>query len=159
MKKYFAIALLIALVLTLTACGGSNKTEPAPAPAKAVSLADVAAGFGLGEEMMNLTESDMLDMYGIEKADMKQFFGAVNSSGIKADEIVLVEATSADAAGRVKEALEKRLNNKRAETENYLPDEFAVIKECSVNVSGNFVSMIVAPNAADLVKTYNAAIG
>ena len=71
------------------------------------------------------------------------------------DEVVLVEAKDADAASRVKEALDKRYQAKLNETENYLPDEYAVIKTCSVVMDGNYVAMIVAPNAADLVKIYN----
>ena len=52
---------------------------------------DVLKSFNLSEEgMLNLSETDMSDIYGIEAADMKQFAAAANNSGIKADEIVLV---------------------------------------------------------------------
>ena len=36
------------------------------------------------------------------------------------------------------------------EMENYIPEQYAIIKECSVTVNGNFVAMIVGPNAAKL---------
>ena len=156
MKKWICIALIAVLALALTACGGKKE---AAAPAAEVKLADVLKSFNLSEEgMMNLSEEDMSDIYGIEAADMKQFAAAVNNSGIKADEIVLVEAVDADAAGRVKQALENRLQSKLNELENYLPEEYAVAKACSVEAAGNFVSMIVAPNAADLVKLYNSSV-
>ena len=155
MKKWICIALIAVLALALTACGG--KKEEA-APAAEVKLADLLTSFKLDEEMMTLTEADMSDIYGIEAADMKQFAAAVNGSGIKADEIVLVEAVDSDAAGRVKQALDNRLQSKLNELENYLPEEYAVAKACSVNATGNFVSMIVAPNAADLVKLYQQSV-
>ena len=69
--------------------------------------------------------------------------------------MVLVEAVNADAAARVKTALDNRYQAKLNETQNYLPDEYAIIKTCSVTANGNFVAMIVAPNAAELVKVYN----
>ena len=156
MKKWICIALIAVLALALTACGGKKETA---APAAEVKLADVLKSFNLSEEgMLNLSETDMSDIYGIEAADMKQFAAAANNSGIKADEIVLVEAVDADAAGRVKQALDNRFQSKLNELENYLPEEYAVVKACSVEISGNFVSMIVAPNAADLVKLYNSSV-
>ena len=161
MKKLFALA-AVALTLCglLTACG--SKTETANDVDLTGFYNALAEQYGWGDDMMDLDgemlemdENDMLDVYGIQAADMKQFAAAVNTSGIDCDEVVLVEAKDADAASRVKEALDKRYQAKLNETENYLPDEYAVIKTCSVVMDGNYVAMIVAPNAADLVKIYN----
>ena len=80
----------------------------------------------------------------------------MSTTGINCDEIVMIEAVDADAAARVKTALDNRYQAKLVETENYLPDEYAIIKTCSVTVDGNYVAMIVAPNAEELVKIYNA---
>lgn len=152
MKKLCAILLLAAMLLTLTACGGKETK------AVNVNLTDVMAKFSLGEELMTLTTDDLRDMYGIDAADVKQFAAAINSTGIKCDEIILIEAASSDAAARVKTALDNRYQAKLNETENYLPDEYAIIKTCSVTTNGNFVAMIVAANAADLTKTYTDSL-
>lgn len=148
MKKLISIVLLIVLVLTLSACGGKKE-------AKSVNLSEVLAKFSFDGEMMALEVTDLLDLYGIAAEDVKQHAATVNTSGIDCDEVVLVEAANADAAKRVKTALDNRYQAKLNETENYLPDEFAVIKTCSVTTNGNYVAMIVAPNAADMVKVYN----
>ena len=150
MKKLLSLLLLAVMILTLSACGGGDKQS-----AKSADLKAVLAKFTFDGEMLEMDENDMLDVYGIQTADMKQFAAAVNTSGIDCDEVVLVEAKDADAASRVKEALDKRYQAKLNETENYLPDEYAVIKTCSVVMDGSYVAMIVAPNAADLVKIYN----
>lgn len=152
MKKILAFLMLAVMLLTLTACGGSQTK------AVNVNLTDVMTKFALGSEMMSLTADDMLNMYGIAAEDCKQFAASINTTGIKCDEIVLVEAVNADAAARVKTALDNRYQAKLNETENYLPDEFAIIKTCSVTANGNLVAMIVAPNAADLTKTYNDSL-
>ena len=151
MKKLVSILLLAAIVFTLAACGGKKEAVP-------VNLGDVMAKFTLGDEMLSLDENDLLDLYGIKSEDVKQFAGAVNTSGIKCDEIVMIEAVDASAAGRVKSALDNRYQAKLNEMENYIPEEYAVIKECSVTASGNFVAMIVSRNAAELTKTYAEAI-
>ena len=155
MKKLISLALIAMLVLCLAACGGKKESA---APAAEVKLGDVFAQFALGEEMMTLSQDDLLDMYGIAAADVKQFAGAVNTTGIKCDEIVLVEAVDSAAAGRVKEALDNRYQQKLNEMDGYLPDEYAIVKECSVTASGNFVAMIVGQNAQELTKIYEAAL-
>jgi len=66
---------------------------------------------------------------------------------LMADEIVLIEAMDAQAAGRVKEKLEGRYQSKLNETRDYLPDEFAKIENSKVSVNGNFVAMIVLGEA------------
>ena len=155
MKKLGFVVLLVVLVFTLAACGG---TKEAQAPTEPVNLADVFARFTLGDKMMTLSQDDLLDLYGIEAADVKQFAGAVNTTGIKCDEIVLVEAVDGDAAGRVKTALDNRYQSKLNEMDGYLPDEFAIVKECSVTANGNFVAMIVAPNAKELTAIYSEVV-
>ena len=151
MKKLASIVLILSLAFTLAACGSSDK------PAASVKLIDVFGKFSVGEEMMALTQNDLLDLYGIAAADVKQFAGAVNTTGIKCDEIVLVEAVSSEAAGRVKTALDNRYQAKLNEMDGYLPDEYAIVKECSVTQNGNFVAMIVSPNAQALTGIYNEA--
>jgi len=163
MKKYIAIILLIILSLMLFACGKKAESpaptaEPTAAPTAAPVSSDLAATmakFTFDGEMMELSATDLLDFYGIETADVKQHAACIATTGIDCDEVVLVEAINADAAARVKSALDNRYQAKLNETVNYLPDENAIIKTCSVSISENYVAMIVAPNAADLVKIYN----
>ena len=121
-------------------------------------LEAVMASFELGEEMMPLDGTDLEDVYGIDPADVAQFAAAINDTGIKADEIVLVEAVDADAAARVQAILEGRLQDKLNELENYLPGEYAVAKACAVEAEGCFVAMIVAPNAGELTDLYRQGI-
>ena len=117
MKKRICIALTVALFILLAACGSiAETTETAP-----VSLAEVMDSFQLDEEMIRLEGEDLTDVYGIALEDVAQFAAAVNGSGIKADEIVLVEAVDEDAAARVKELLDERYQSKLNELENYLP--------------------------------------
>jgi len=92
MKKILSVLLLVALMFTLTACGGKKEAS--------VNLAEVMGKFALNDEMMELTQDDLRDMYGIDAADVKQFAAAINSTGVKCDEIVLIEAVDEKAAGR-----------------------------------------------------------
>lgn len=151
MKKRICVALITVFMLALSAFAGGAETND-------VNLTQVLEGFKLGDDMMPLIEEDLTDIYGIDSEDVVQFAAAIHDSGIKADEIVLVEAVDGDAAGRIEAALAQRLEDKLNELENYLPEEYAVVKACRVETEGNFVSMIVAPNAAELAELYRAGL-
>lgn len=156
MKKFVVILLTLCLVFALTACGGD---KPAENTAKTVDLPAVYAGFGLNsEDMLALAETDLMEYYGIDAANVKQFAGAVNLTGISAEEIVLIEAVDANAAATVKTQLDARYDSKAAQMKDYLPDQYAIIEKCSVRVDGNFVAMIVSENAETYVAAYEAAI-
>ncbi|NLG93361.1 MAG: DUF4358 domain-containing protein [Clostridiales bacterium] len=152
MKKFLSLLLAAAIVLSLSACGASTKQ----ADLKKV-MADMKAKIE-NQEMMDLTTDDLMPNYGISADDVKQFAAYVDSTGIKGDEIIFLEGKDAEAAKRIKEKLDNRYKQKEVEMKDYLPAEFAVLKKCSVNQNGNYVSMIVSPQYEELNKIYNDAI-
>lgn len=153
MKKFLSILVLFALVLGLSACGGKKAAEPA------VDLAAMLAEFNLNEEdMMPLDLSDLEMLYGIKAEDVKQSAAAMHVSGINCDEIILIEAVDSAAAGRVKTLLDSRYQAKLNEMRDYIAEQYAIIEACSVTQSGNFVAMIVSPDADRMVEIYSKSV-
>lgn len=154
MRKTAAVLLMAVLLVLLTACGN--------APAKSVDLAALMAKLPLAQEdrdgMMELDAADLMTYYGIEGADVKQFAALMHTSGIDCDEIVLIEAPDSAAAGRVKNALETRLEIKKNEMRDYLPEEYAVIARCGVRQDGTLVAMIVSPDEKHITGVYQEGI-
>ena len=157
MKRIFAflftaVMLTTVILCSFTACGSSTKQA---------DLSKVMTEMKskiTNKEMMELSKEDLMPNYGIETADVKQFAAYVDSTGTKGDEIIMTEGKDADAAKRIKDKLDARYMQKETEMKDYLPAEFAILKKCSVNQDGNYVSMIVSPQYEDLLKIYNAAI-
>ena len=81
----------------------------------------------------------------------------MDSSGIKCEEVVLIEAVDSDAAKTVKEQLDKRMEAKLAQNKDYLPEQYAIIQKCSVEQDGNYVSMIVGAEHEKLTEIYHNA--
>lgn len=154
MMKRAICVLMAVLALMLSACSQQ--------PAKEVSLpqvmGDLAKAYGMDEGILELTEDDLLELYGIEAADVKQFAARIRLESIQADEIVLIEAVDGKAAERVKEMLDNRYQSKLNETRDYLPDEFAKIEKCKVMQNGNFVSMIICAEAEKAVNDYEKTL-
>jgi len=152
MKKIFAFVLTLVILCSFSACG--SKTKQADL---SKVMTDMKAKI-TNAEMMDLSKADLMPIYGIEIDDVKQFAAHVDSTGIKGDEIVIVEGKDADAVKRIKEKLDARYKQKEIEMKDYQPTEYAVLKKCSVNLDGNYVSMIVSPQYEELEKIYNSAI-
>lgn len=153
MKRTKLVSLLLAgIMLICSACGSASAKEVELAPLMEEILAVAPI-----DDVLVLGESDMLDFYGIKAEQMKQFAAALNMNGISAQEIVLIQATDDAAAQEIAAKLSNRLSARMAESENYLPDEFAIISECEVSQSGSYCRLIIHANAKEAITIYNNA--
>ena len=152
MRKLFSAVMLAFFILELSACsGGTAKNADLTSAMKKMKEKIT------NTQMMDLSSDDLMSEYGIKPGDVKQFAAYVDSTGTKGDEIVLVQANSSEAADRIKKDLDNRYSQKEVEMKDYLPDEYAVLKKCKVNKSGDYISMIVSPQYEELEKIYKNA--
>ena len=151
MKKFILVAVALLLVCTLAAC-----TETFKEADLNKVMADIEENVTM-PEMMSLTADSLTD-YGIDAADVQQFAFRINSSGIKADEVALFEAKNADAAARIKEKLEAHMTQKANEFNNYLPEEYAVVTQSSVETYGNYVTMFVSSEASQMTEIFESYV-
>ena len=154
MKRFLSFALAFVMALGLTACSGGAQTK-ASADFSVRSVLDEMLTQVSIDDPLTLTEVDMLDFFGIKGEQMAEFAAVTCSNGISAQEIVLVKAADKDAAAAVAEKLTNRLNARAAEAENYLPDQYAIISECSVLTDGVYVALIIHPEHEVLEKLYS----
>lgn len=144
-------ALLLSLLLLAGLCGcGTKKTADLP------SLYDSLAPSL--PEMLVLEGETRLNLTGIAAEDCSQVVVAICGSGLRADEVWLVEARDAAALGRIKALAEGRLAAKRAETEDYLPDQFQVVQQAQTLTEGLVFALLVSPDAAALRDAVRAAL-
>ena len=168
MKRFAVLFLAIILILSAAACGDNNDNSNNNNNGNSVSanknvelstiMTDIESKVTLPEMAVYTDVEDMLDIYGIKESDIKQFVAQVNADGLAQDEIVIVEAVNAESAESVRERLQKRYDNKLSQNENYNPTQAAIIKACKVEVNGNFVSLIVSPNAEKITEIYKSYI-
>lgn len=151
MRKRIAWILLAVLLLNLAACGGEK--------AKSVDLNAVYEGFQETlPEMMVLDEDLMMNLLGIPAEDCAQVVTAVCADGLAADEVWLIEAKDAQALERLKALAQNRLEAKAEETENYLPDQYVVVKQAQVVTQGNYLALLVSPQVDALKAAFEDAV-
>ncbi len=145
MKKILAFILAGAMAVSFAACSGETTTaQPA--------CSDVVKAVVSSQTEMEQTvecNSDTFEVYyssyGIT-SDMLDDYSAVYTGGAYADEIAVFKAKTKEDAGKVKEALEARLEKRSKDFEGYAPEEEAKLAEAEVTAKGNYVMLIIVPD-------------
>lgn len=150
-----AVILMLALLtaLSVCACGSNNGKTPA--------VADIANAiiekYPLSDAMSEVAGEDKIkNVYGLDAADYSEIAAYVNNSGTEQDEIVIVKASSSDKVADIKEKLGNKKMAKLNSTRNYLPDQYEMIQKCEVVEKGDYVRMIISPDADGMVEIFNA---
>lgn len=152
-KRFWAFALAAAMLAALSGCGGAEK-------AAAADLQAVYNEIGaLPElpEMIVLEEKRIDSYYGIDAAACPQIHMAVSGDGLRVDEIWLIEAGSDEDADAIETNAQSRIERLCAETENYLPDQYAVAKEGKVLRQGRCVALFISPEAEAMAEIFEKA--
>ncbi len=157
-KSVIALVLFIVLSLSLVACGGDSSAKEADLSAV---MAEVNTTYGLTDDTMNtIADLDTLELYyGIKADDVKQFAAeSTKTPATDATEIILVEATDADAAKRVSDALTNEYNRLASNSASYSPELLDVVSSSKVETVGNYVTLIVHSEAKEVTETVNSFI-
>ena len=153
MKKIAALILALITVFTLAACSGGGETKDIDiAAVKDKIVTDLAI-----DGAMDVDSSRLLDLYGIEAADIEQSACFITMDGVFPEEIIMIKATSADAAKKVADKLNNRIEEVKVQSESYDPENAALAKECKVIENGNYVAMFLSAKHADMEKIFEDA--
>ena len=158
MKRVISLVLVALIAVAVLAGCGSGSVEAGKAVDLNAVLDKINSENNLSLE--KVTEGKMLNRYyGIDENDVKQFAVEMDKSDPNAPvEIVLIEAKDATAAENINKALETKYNSVLSTYTSYTPEKVDMVKACKVTKDGNFLSLIIAENAAAMVKTFQDSI-
>ena len=139
-------------MLSLTACGGKESPKSADLSALYDNLTASMP------QMLPMDEETMLNFQGIEIADCVQAKVAICAEGLRADEIWLIEAKDEAALEKIQALAEARIQAKGEETVSYNPEQYAVVQEAEVFTVGNYLFLLVSPDADTLKAEVEAAL-
>ena len=166
MKKFISILLIAMTLLSLAACQSGDPATTAATGGnkepKELVLADTYTAITSTANMPEMWKVDndlLLDLYGIQAQQCKQLevYQCVNS--LRADEIWLIEAVSADALAELKQKAEARLTAKDEESITYDPDQNAIVKKAHLATYGNYLVMIVSPDVETITAAFKTEAG
>jgi len=97
------------------------------------------------ENYLDIDENRLQNVYGIDPEDFTESASFVTMSGVFPHEVILVQAKDDDATERIAEKLESRLEEVRNQYRDYDAESYAMAEECSVDIDGKIVSLLLSP--------------
>ena len=153
------MAMTLMLLFALCACGtvATNQDVKDVKLDLGQIMTEIESSVTLPENMDDITNSELLlDYYGINAEDVKSFAVKFNGTGIKCDEIIMIEAASDEALEKISTALNNRLEDVKNQMNNYLPDEYEIASKCKVETAGNYVVLFISPDAQRMTEIFKS---
>ena len=150
MKKIFASALIIVVcALMLFGCGEAAQTADTNALKDvALSSATDKLNTDIFDGVANMKVIDSLDKrelyYDIAPEDVAEFSAEISkNSATEIDEVVIIKAVDSDAAKRIADKLELRLQSQKDLCASYSAQLLAVAEKCEVRTKDVLVTLII----------------
>lgn len=155
--------------VTETAEEPAETTEESAEPAEEVeeaaeTVAETSDLMALANQMIQeagitdaipVSAEALTNVYGLDPAQIVAAAGYnAASGGAFPQEIVLVQASSADNAAAVAQAFTNRLSDIAAQAESYDPDSLALAQKCSVVTNGDYVGLFFSEHYDQFVDLF-----
>lgn len=154
-RKYIFAAVMVAAVL-LSVCGCSAKKKGS------MSLNDIMTQIvsecSVSNTLEITTKDDLAAQYAISADSINDFAAQVGSSSLNQEEIVMIQATTTDAAAAIQSQLNVHYKEKLESCRDYLPDDYKMIQKCEVKTKDKYVYMFISDNAEKMEEIFKADI-
>ncbi len=171
MKKVLAVMMVTMIMLCVAGCSEKNtdntdaqNTNQTVSQTKTTDLKTVLSDINakytdVTGTLRELTDTSELEKYYSVPADTVKSFAAEIGSDTNAPvEIILIEANDSDSVTQIKQKLDMRYNSVYSIYASYSAEQLDTVKACKVEVNGNYVTLIIAPDYDGIMEIVNKAI-
>ena len=149
-----ALVILLTAAALLGGCGGkSGKTD--------VSVQSVYEAVGAAVELPSMIEGDdnfISNYYGIEPTDLEEYIFAEAEDAALASAVIIMKVKSEDAVDQIVDSLNTVINQKAAEMQDYIPEQYEIVADSSVKTEGLYVYLVIAENADEIESVIQSAL-
>ena len=110
------------------------------------------------EDMVTLSSSTVYNAYGIAPEDYTQGIAALCGDSVRVDEIWLFEAADEEAAVRILAAAQARIEARREEMEDYLPDQYEITRHAVAVREGRYTALFIAASSGKMAQDFRQAV-
>ena len=135
-------------ILFLVGCSSNNDRSPKDIYSSIERSVQLPAFIEMDEEYLT-------DYYNLDFSRIEDFVYVQNEDSLKVDTIIIIETKDRDYVDFVKITLNNILDQMRAETQSYSPENYNIIKKSEVVVSGNLVYSVMSKDYDQIVKIIN----
>ena len=88
--------------------------------------------------------------YGIDFSSIDDYIFSMSEMSTSVETIAIFKSGDAASRENITASLEMFADGKRAEMENYLPEQFDIVDRSSVKTSGDYVYLVISENAEEI---------
>ncbi len=96
--------------------------------------------------------------YGIDFSSIDDYIFVMSEMSTSVETVAVFKSEDAAARESVSAALQTFADGKRAEMENYLPEQFDIVDRSSVKTSGDYVYLVISENAEAIEEIIAACL-
>ncbi|SEA59069.1 protein of unknown function [Oribacterium sp. KHPX15] len=114
---------------------------------------------GLLPGMINVDANYIANYYGIDASQLEGYVFAMAEDVTHADTVAILKAKDASSVAALAGQLSAVQQQKAQELQDYMPDQYQIVAASSVKTAGNYVYLVMSPNAAAIEQTIASNIG
>jgi len=137
-KNITALAAALITAVMLCSCGGKTADVDVNELFKAAKESSSSY-----DELVEVEADEVKRLYGIESDWYTDYSASVSGNLAYAEEIIVFKSSSSENAGKIKSALEKRIESRINTLEGYAEDEAAKLKKAKIKTKGDYVYLVV----------------
>ncbi len=153
MKKSCAVLAVFSIIIALFLAGCAGSPEPDVSLDAILDEIETAVTM---DSPSRMSDADLLDLYGIQAADIAEQASLTSMNGIFPDEVIMVKAADEDALARIREKLDNRLREVLNQSKSYDAASYAVAQKCTVDVRGLYIALFVSSSHEKMTELYSA---
>lgn len=150
LKYLMSFAVLVYVVLLLIYSSGSTKAFDEVAE-------NIKAGMNT-ERLVRQNAQALKRYYRANSADYEGVLFYTSRDSISAEEILLVKAKNDRQVQFLKDAIQKRLENRKDIFENMAPEQVRLLDRAQILVRGRFVFLVVSQDAKEYVDLFTGSL-
>ena len=162
MKKLISLTLCAILSVSMFAgCEKAKDTVDDAVDDVSIAVKDIwgsieeAIGADNLSQGVELSDQELLDMYGIKAEDLEEYYVRTPAMNVHAEEFFVAKVKEGKMED-VKAGIEKRKADLDTTWKQYLPEQYEYVKNAQVVEKGNYIMFVVSANADQAVKSFNS---
>lgn len=151
-KMQMMVSAVVIVMLAIGLAGCSQKIVKDPA------FKDITAkieSIGYVADMPKGDPESLKDLYDLEADQLEEFALYYSMINVQTSEIALFKVKDTKDIEGVKAKVEKRIADKAAVFEHYLPEQYDLIQNHILKVQGNYILLIISEDAKEIENAFD----
>lgn len=97
--------------------------------------------------MVSMPDEFITNYYGVDTDSLEEYIFAMSEDAVYAETVIIMKAKDSEKIDGLTTALQMVIDEKKAEMENYLPEQYDIVSKSDVKVSGAYVYLVISDHA------------